>query len=684
MTMLPMLGQTHGNRSAVTCHLKCDDACARPVPNTSAEPSFREIASRQLSRRTLLAAGGALAVTAGVPSLLPERAAAVEGQVDTRHGRNREAFAFTPISSVEMTKDAVTVPQGFEWTPILRWGDPLFHNSPAFNPEVPDAEAQELQFGYNNDYLDILVTDRRGRREHDCPVGVLVVAAQQGPPTANAAEEAEVLKTLMAAHGFSVVELERSATRRPWRYIRGGRNNRRITAYTPFRMTGPAAGSELVRTAADPTGRRVHGTIGNCSGGTTPWGTILSGEENFNGYFVADPAARGSKRYGLTNKPSNFGWEKVDPRFDATKPEYANEPHRFGYIVEIDPSDPTSTPRKHTAMGRFKHEGANIRVDADGTVVAYMGDDEKFDYLYKFVARKKFRPGRSTSARRHNLSLLTEGDLYVARFSGVQRPANDNLGRGTWIPLTLNGQSVVPGFSHEEVLVFTREAADVMKATPMDRCEDVEPSLRTGKVYVVCTNNDARGTAGKPGPDAANPRPINKNGHIVEITEHNNAGDATTFTWDLFMVCGDEGQAGTYFGGWSGPVAPISCPDNIAFDSEDNLWISTDGQPGSIKKADGLFRVPLTGRERGHLVQFLAVPNQAETCGPVIHDRDDSVFVAVQHPGEDGTWENQQSYFPDYVSEGSRPQRGDWRGPRPSVIQVTRRSRGSAGSARRS
>lgn len=227
--------------------------------------------------------------------------------------------------------------------------------------------------------------------------------------------------------------------------------------------------------------------------------------------------------------------------------------------------------------------------------------------------------------------------------------------------------------THEEVLVFTRLAADRMQATPMDRCEDVEPDPRTGKVYVVCTNNTDRGKPGKPGPDPANPRANNKNGHIIEITEQADRAGATSFAWNLFLVCGDQDQAGTHFGGWTGEVAPISCPDNIAFDSAGDLWIATDGAPGTIGKNDALFRVPLAGAERGHLVQFLAVPIDAETCGPVIHDRDGSVFVAVQHPGEDGSWAAQRSYFPDYVPAGARPPRGDWRGPRPSVVQVTRR-----------
>ncbi len=669
MRNLPMLGLTHGNRSAVTCHLKCDNACARPAPNTSCEPDFQSIASAALSRRTLLAGGGALAAAVALPVVHAEGAeAAASGTWATRSPLN-----FTPITSVEATKDTFTVPKGFRWDAIIRWGDPLFRNSPAFDPAKPNAKAQALQFGYNNDYLDIIVTDRAGTE-------ALLVCNHEYtnrdimfPPSKTEADELEVLRTLKAAHGMAVVQLKRRRRGEKWTYIQGASHNRRITADTPFRLDGPAAGSKFLKTKDDRDGVLALGTFGNCAGGTTPWGTVLSGEENFNGYFVADPNARGSKRYGLTNAASSYGWEKVDPRFDATKEGYQNEPNRFGWIVEVDPHDPKSTPVKHTAMGRMKHEGANVRVDADGTVVAYMGDDERFDYLYKFVAKNKYRKGNSRAARKHNLKLLSEGDLYVAKFSGEAREDNANLGSGQWIPLTKDGKSAVKGFTVEEVLVFTREAADAVKATPMDRCEDVEPSLKTGKVYVACTNNDRRGVDPNPGTDAANPRKANKNGHIIEITERRNRADATKFEWNLFMVCGDTGQAGTYFAGWDGPVAPISCPDNVAFDSAGNLWISTDGQPSSISKNDGLFRVPTSGQERGHLVQFLAVPVEAETCGPVVHDKDGSVFVAVQHPGEEGSWEEQHSFFPDYLSKAGKGGKGDWYGPRPSVVQVTRK-----------
>ncbi|MDQ0647934.1 secreted PhoX family phosphatase [Microbacterium natoriense] len=384
------------------------------------------------------------------------------------------------------------------------------------------------------------------------------------------------------------------------------------------------------------------------------------------------PTRAEQKRYsGTSTTSTSTGWETYDPRFNAHDPAYVNEPNRFGYIVEIDPQDPTSTPRKHTAMGRFKHEGANIHVAEDGRVVAYMGDDERNDYLYKFVSKN-----RISGSRKKNLSLLSEGDLYVAKFTG-NSPASEISGTGalpsdgafdgtgSWIPLTQGGKSVVPGFSTERVLVYTRLAADAVGPTKMDRPEDVQPSPLTGKIYVALTNNSNRKVV-----DEANPVTGNRYGHVVEMTE--TSGQAgTTFGWSILLLCGDPSTFGNaYFAGFPKElVSPISCPDNVAFDSEGNLWISTDGAPSTIGRADGLFKVPLTGAERGHVQQFLAVPRDAETCGPVIHDKEGLVFVAVQHPGEDGTFEAPHSLFPDYGSSapGDVPT-----APRPAVVQAYR------------
>jgi secreted PhoX family phosphatase len=679
-TLLPMLGHTKGKRSPVTCALKCDNACAGDVCNTSSNSYFRDIASTTLSRRAALGLGaaGALAVALGsaVSSAQPASAAGLSKAAKEGFGNSK--LQFTAIKPVDKAVDAFTVPEGFTWQPIIRWGDPLFADSPDFDLNNQTAAAQARQFGYNNDYTDIVeIPGSKGRRavlftNHEYTNENIMVPAGYDPVETRAIGR--------AAHGLAVVELERQNTTKPWSYVKGAPLNRRYLSDTTYELTGPVAGSALVKTVADPSGRAIKGTFGNCSGGTTPWGTILSGEENFNGYFVAGGTSATDKRYGLTAKPTARQWELDDPRFDTRNAGYENEANRFGWIVEVDPFDPTSTPRKRSAMGRFKHEGANVIVAESGHVVAYMGDDEKFDYLYKFVSADKYREGD----RRHNMNLLSEGDLYVAKFTG-NSPAAEITGTGAlpsdgafdgtgeWLPLVVGGKSAVPGMSVEEVLVYTRLAADKVGPTKMDRCEDVQPSLHTGKVYVVCTNNSDRGTGTKEGATEVNPRTQNRDGHIVEITE---TGDQTStkFNWTLLMVCGDPAQGDvTYFSGYpADKVSPISCPDNVAFDSVGNLWISTDGAPSGIGYNDGLFKVTLDGAERGKVEQFLSVPRDAETCGPVIHDDERMVFVSVQHPGEEGTFDAPHSFFPDYVPAGTTPAPGKVRAPRPSVVQVFR------------
>jgi secreted PhoX family phosphatase len=673
LRLLPMTGLTHGKRSPITCHLRCGDACAFEAPNTTETSYFRDVAALALSRRAVVGAGATAAGVALAAGVLPAPAAALQ---ERRSGRGEGSghhhdtgLTFTAIAPVATTVDDVTVPAGYQWEPIIRWGDPLFADAPGFDAAAQSPEAQSRQFGYNNDYLDIIETNRGGTR-------ALLVCNHEYtnenimfPP---GFDPERVIRTAWAAHGMSVVELRRRRRGDTWQYERAGRLNRRITLDTPFTLDGPAAGSALLKTVEDQTGREVRGTMNNCSGGTTPWGTVLSGEENFNQYFKATGIDPKETRYGLSGSQDTRNWRSVDPRWDATQPAYANEPNRFGWVVEIDPYDPTSTPRKHTAMGRFKHEGANVIVSEDGHVVAYMGDDERFDYLYRFVSRKKFKPGGRPGDRRHNLDLLSEGDLSVARFTGDGLADGISDGTGEWLPLTVDGVSVVPGFTTEQVLVYTRLAADAVQPTKMDRPEDVQPSLQNSRLYVVCTNNTDRGKLGKEGPTEPNPRAANKDGHIVEMTPTGGDHTASTFAWNLLLICGDPATAGTYFGGYTGPVSPISCPDNVAFDSRGNLWVATDGQPSALSHSDGLYKVPVAGPERGRVQQFLAVPAGAETCGPVIHDREGSVFVAVQHPGEEGSWASPQSRFPDFVAPGATAPPDDFAGPRPTVVQVTR------------
>jgi uncharacterized protein len=671
--LLPLLPVTNTfGRAAVTCRYRCGDACSHEVPNTSDNAYFGDVVAEVVSRRSMLRAGAVLTVAAagaatGVAAAAP--AAASTGQGWSGGGRN--PLGFTPVAP--NVEDRVVTPPGYDQRVVIRWGDPVLPGAPRFDFDRQTAAAQAKQFGYNNDFCGLVPMP--GHRDRWLMVSnhEYTTESHMHRGYDEASPTREQVEIAWAAHGLSVVAVEQA--RRGGLEVRLDRHyNRRITVRTPFEVTGPAAGSRYLRTSADPSGRRVLGTLNNCAGGVTPWGTILSGEENVNQYFanaeaVTDPTTKARlARYGISGGASVRKWERFDRRFDLA--QEPNEANRFGWIVEIDPLDPHSAPVKHTALGRFKHEGANVIVARDGRVVVYMGDDERFDYMYKFVTDNRMKPGNSRHAREHNKRLLDSGTLYVARFRGDSPPAEiDGSGRlpadgefdgwGEWIPLARNDRSFVDGFTAEEVYVFTRLAADTVGATKMDRPEDVEPSLRTGRIYAALTNNTDRGKPGKEGPTEINPRPANRHGHVLEIEESRRDNTATRFSWRLLLVCGDPNSPDTYFGGYDkSQVSPISCPDNLAFDSRGNLWISTDGN--ALSTNDGLFAVPVEGRERGHVKQFLTVPHGAETCGPVVTD--DFVLVSVQHPGElDGaSADNPLSHWPD----------GGTSQPRPSVVAV--------------
>ncbi|GID28950.1 PhoX family protein [Paractinoplanes brasiliensis] len=664
--LLPLLGHSGGARDAMTCLYRCGNACDHPVPNRSDNTYLGDVVNASMSRRGVMRAGAAGALVLGLSgtaaaTATPAVAAPRTGQAPPA-GDKAGKLTFTAIPP--NTLDSFVVPNGYDSSVVIRWGDPVVPGAPAFNLGKQTAKAQSQQFGYNNDFVGVLpISNERALLvvNHEYTNENLMFPGF----TSQDALSVEQVKVAMAAHGMSVVEIERVGRTGEWRPVesRNLRYNRRITALeTRFKLTGPVAGTTPVRTAADPKGQWVIGTLNNCAGGVTPWGTVLSGEENFNQYFVGGdgvPEADKPKlaRYGIsttTRHPSDSRkWERAQERFDLAK--HPNEANRFGWIVEVDPFDPEAPPRKHTALGRFKHEGANVIVARSGHVVAYMGDDERFDYLYKFVSDKKYRPGD----RRHNLTLLESGTLYVAQVTGDSPAAEiDGSGKlpadgafdgaGKWIKLVAGNKSFVPGMTAAEVLTWTRLAGDKVGATKMDRPEDVQPSPRTGKIYAAMTNNSNRGVGSNPAADEANPRNANKHGHIFEITEDRGDHTGESFTWALPIVCGDPAAADTYFGGYDKTaVSPISCPDNVAFDSAGNLWISTDGN--ALGSNDGLFATPIEGPSRGHLRQFLTVPRGAETCGPFITSDDRSVFVAVQHPGEisGASLEKPASTWPD-------------------------------------
>lgn len=665
------------SRSSLTCTYKCGNACFGECENTSDNAYFGD----QFSRRTALRAGGLTVVAVGGTAALAacspnEKGAsgagstAASGSAAAGDHKSDKGMQFKAVEP--NTKDEVVIPEGYEQSVLIAWGDPVIEGAPEFDPQKQTPEAAEKQFGFNNDFAGLL--------EHPSDKNRMVYVCSHEYTTEpmmfpnydpeNPTEDQ--VKIGWAGHGLTVLEVSKvGKTGELKREF--GPLNRRITATTPFTLVGPAAGSDLVKTAKDPEGKTVLGTLNNCSGGVTPWGTILSGEENFDQYFAFgksddEKVQKSFKRFGISEEASDRKWEKYDERFDASKTP--NEPNRFGWLVELDPMDPTSTPVKHTAVGRFKHEAGNIHIAKDGTVVCYSGDDSRFEYIYKFVSSKKFIEGD----KKNNMSILDNGTLYVAVLegnspadqidgSGVLPEDGAFDGKGKWVKLltadTENNkyESHVDGFSAEEVAVFTREAADKVGATKMDRPEDIEVHPGNEKVYVALTNNSYRGATGenakKNKEDAKEWAPVkeNKNGLVMELTD-DHAGEE--FTWNIFLVCGDPEEANTYFGGFDKTkVSPISCPDNLAFDNNNLLWISTDGN--ALDSNDGLYAVTTDGGNRGELKCFLTVPAGAETCGPVVTD--ERVMVCVQHPGEsdDATFESATSHWPDGGNSTPRP-----------------------------
>lgn len=672
--LLPLITSgPHGSRSHLTCTYRCGNACDQPIPNTTDTPHIQDEITKAVARRSVLrgAAVGAGALTLGGLSRgLSESAVAATGAPPAAAaGMHLGTWPIQPVAPNK--RDAFTVAKGFRSDVLISWGDRVHPDAPRFDAHRQTPEAARLQFGYNNDYVGVIPL--KGKKS------LLVVNHEYTDEAimypADVYDDATIKKLAMAYHGMSVVTIRRGEATGSYTVVdpKKAPHNRRIHMNTVFTVDGPAAGDERLKTSADPTGTRVKGTMNNCAGGRTPWGTVLSGEENFNGYFDASgdlPAeyAETYARYGITG--SGRGWADVDPRFDLTTEPH--EPFRFGWIVELDPLKPKSKPRKHTMLGRFKHEGANISISRAGRAVAYMGDDERGDYIYKFVSKKKFDPRPGPKARAHNKTLLTEGTLLVARFVGDGTDDGEFDGTGRWIPLTSDTESFVDGMSVADVLINTRLAADKVTPTRMDRPEDVEPNPVNGKVYAALTNNSNRGSTFPV--DEANPlgtsmvraslgAPLtaasgNRNGYVLEITPDGNDHGKRTFTWNLLLVCGDPEAPETYFGGFDkSKVSPISCPDNVAFDTSGNLWISTDGNV--LGSNDGVFRVPLKGAKRGQAQQFCTVPRGAEACGPFITDDGQTLFVAVQHPGEvDG------ASFEEPAS--TWPHTDDF--PRPSVV----------------
>jgi uncharacterized protein len=638
--------------------------------NSTANPTMGEIISARFSRRGFLK--GSLAVSAIAATVSPLALMTA----DKAKAAGASAFNFTEVEAgVDETHH---VAEGYDADILLRWGDAVLADAPAFDPANQTADAQRKQFGYNNDFVGFIPIE--GSNEH----GLLVVNHEYTNPhlmfpgLVTLAEGEITMAPLtkeqvdieIAAHGGSIVEIRKVDGK--WQVVTDGQYNRRITADTPMELTGPAAGSDRLKTSADATGTRVLGTLNDCAGGVTPWGTYIMAEENFHGYFGGElPAghaeAANYERYGLPE--GSYEWSNFYDRFDVSKEP--NEPNRFGWIVEVDPMDPASVPKKRTALGRTKHEGAESVVNKDGRVVFYLGDDERFDYAYKFVTAGSY----NLDDRAANMDLLDEGTLYAAKF------AED--GTLQWLPL-VHGEGPLTaenGFaSQADVVIETRRAADLLGATKMDRPDDFQANPVTGKVYLLLTNNTRRTDEQV---DAANPRAKNAFGHIIEIIEDGSDFAATTGRWEVLLKCGDPSVADvgatfstdTTANGWFG------MPDNCAIDSAGRLWVATDGQgPTATGRTDGLWAVDTEGEARATSKLFFRVPIGAELCGPTFTPNDETAFVAVQHPADGGDdWEpfGRASYYEDPSTRW--PDFDNAMPVRPSLVVITKQGGGKIG-----
>lgn len=637
---------------------------------------FADILDRRLSRRDVVRAGalsGVLMLTGAawtrvLGSTGPGAGSTATGPASTGStagSGSPTGLNFVPIAP--STDEGLVVAPNYRVQTLIRWGDPIAKGVAPFDADRQTPAHQAKAFGYNCDYVGFMPLPLGSQSSTH---GLLAVNNEYVNPEMMFPLESatkltgEQIDVLMEAVGMSVVEIKRESS--GWTVVSDSRWNRRVTATTPHRVAGPAAASARMKTAVHPEGTSCTGTLSNCSAGKTPWGTVLSGEENFQGMFgqaktLTDPIAqRSAKRYGLGQETSEYAWESHVTRFDCAKEP--NEANTFGWVVEVDPYEPDSVPVKRTSLGRFRHEAATTHVTRNGRVVMYSGDDARFEYVYKFVTSRAYDPQN----RAANRDLLDDGVLYAARF--------DEDGKGVWLPLVYGEGPLTEanGFtSQADVVIDVRIAADLLGATKMDRPEDIEVNPVNQRVYVVCTNNIERGRAERPGVDSSNPRAENRHGHIIELIEDRDDHAATTFKWDLFLVCGDPDDPSTHYAGFpKEAVSPISCPDNICFDAAGNLWIATDGMERTLRLRDGFFAVPTQGPERGKLIQFMASVVGSEVCGPEFTPDGKAAFLAIQHPGEGSTFQEPSTRWPDGVGV-----------PKPSVIVIEANDGGLIGSA---
>jgi len=752
-------------------HAHDDDAGT----NDSSNQDFQGVLSARVSRRDMLGGAASAAALAAVAASASTTANA-HGQdggyrsgIGAGYGGSRHRalkLNFNPVA--KNLEDAVTLPPGYSYDVLYALGDPIATHVPDYANDGTDNPATYVyRAGDHHDGMYYFGMGPNGRYSpYASGRGLLVLNHEAITPAylhptgqtvvGGARTVADEVQREFYLHGVSVIEVvgERGRRREDWsacfkRRYRPGRSldwdyqqrsryNRRVHTLTDIKLSGPAAGSPYLVTKYSPNGRRTRGTVNNCANGYTPWGTYLTCEENFAGYFrrtvATDNPNRSAKevtafaRYGVAgagrelwatvtpdtadNIYGRWNTEKLGASLDGSD-DYRYGVNTYGWVVEIDPFDPRSTPKKRTAMGRFAHEGAELGpVKAGEPLVWYMGDDSRNEYIYKFVSKRTWDPRDSYGGMSAGDKYLDEGTLYVAQFLPD--------GTGQWLEIEFGKNGITaanPAYAfanQADVLVHTRLAADAAGATKMDRPEWAAVNSRNGEVYFTLTNNAA---AQRPitAVDAANPRFYNDkkttgqdqkgnpNGHVIRWVEGGGYADALSFDWDVYLF-GARSTASPDNVNLSSltDANDFSSPDGAWFSyaSPGLLWLQTDdgaytdvtncmmlaalpgrtgdGQARTITNVDGANSSTVTtyvGKNGGEqkLRRFLVGPKECEITGIAETPDGRALFVNIQHPGE--------STAPNYATGafGSHWPDGGLARPRSATIVITRDNGGVVG-----
>ncbi|MEL7311829.1 MAG: PhoX family phosphatase [Pseudomonadota bacterium] len=630
--------------------------------NPTNTPTFREVVETQLSRRGVMQGSLAVAATSFfAPSVSYAGEAAVEPA-------DAELIGFTPLATEDAAAiggQTVAISPDYEYDVLIPWGTPIQGRAAAIQPYEgdpntrPTAEEQEQMVGIGHDGMwffpinlpRVLLLDRNKRRAGHAPlseerkarllnsrVGMLCVNHEFGRNThvlgKGFPETLEDVRLSQAAHGVSVVLLRYASGPDRWLNAPSPTKARRITVNTPVTFSGPAAGSPLLD---NPAGNEPKGTVNNCGSGATPWGTYVTCEENFNGYFGSNTEGVGGfdtlqdaayERYGFSTGGFGYGWHVFDERFDLTNEAYKNESNRFGWCVEIDPFNASQTPVKRTALGRFKHEACAFQELEDGRVAVFMGDDQRGDYCYKYESNQPWRDYIDAG-----LSPLDDGKLYVAIFGA----GPEGEGEGEWVELTYTDERIAAAglTSQDLVLTYARIAADAVGATPMDRPE-WSTIGKDGEIYWTLTNND-RKDDGQGALSDVNPIFENTDGYIIKTTDTG----STTFQWNMFLISRntrrpddastDENDVpyAAYTAPADGGANVFTDPDAAWADPFGRLFIGTDGgqrdglqdQLVVIDTSTGEYKRLLTGVASDEITGITTTPDYK------------TMFTNTQHPG---------------------------------------------------